>query len=79
MVYIFHRGLENQKTLETTIIYARGEKYYDGDSQRNIKAIFYWTPVTHFFGLSLSVFMCLSEMIEVRSIKFLRRYEEIII
>lgn len=54
----FNRGLEGNKTLQTTIIEARGEKYFEGDSQQSLNAVFYWTPVTPsllFLSLSLSL------------------------
>ncbi|XP_065942394.1 VWFA and cache domain-containing protein 1 isoform X1 [Magallana gigas] len=61
------KGLENLTTLETTIIYARGEKYYDGDSQRNIKAIFYWTPIVA-PGSNFSLCIVMEENNVVRNI-----------
>ncbi|XP_034314932.2 VWFA and cache domain-containing protein 1 isoform X1 [Magallana gigas] len=39
------KGLEGKKTLQTTIIEARGEKYFEGESQQSLNAVFYWTPI----------------------------------
>ncbi|XP_022331682.2 VWFA and cache domain-containing protein 1-like [Crassostrea virginica] len=39
------KGLKGSKSLDTTIMKTRGQKYLDGDTHQNIKAIYHWTPV----------------------------------
>lgn len=39
------KGLESQMSLQTTIIEARGEKFFEGDSQLYLNAVYYWRPI----------------------------------
>lgn len=42
-----YRGLESQTSLKTSIIEARGEKIFEGDSKVYLDAGYYWNPVTN--------------------------------
>ncbi|XP_034328195.2 VWFA and cache domain-containing protein 1 isoform X2 [Magallana gigas] len=39
------KGLDSQTSVKTTIIEARGEKLFEGDSKVYLDAVYYWTPI----------------------------------
>ena len=45
---MYYRGLKGHKSLYTTVMKTRGQKYLEGDSQQNLKASYHWTPVNEY-------------------------------
>lgn len=53
--------MDSQTSLKTTIIEARGEKLFEGDSKVYLDAVYYWTPVTnttHLFSHTFTYLKC---------------------
>ena len=55
VIYLYHRGFKGFKSLDITVVETRGQKYLDGDSHQNIKAIYHWTPVIY-LSIYLSIY-----------------------
>lgn len=69
-----YRGLESQTSLKTTIIEARGEKLFEGDSKVYLDAVYYWTPVTntiHPFYHTFTYLKCEKHFFVVNVVLFL--------
>lgn len=69
-----YRGLESKTSVKTTIIEARGEKLFEGDSKVYLDAVYYWNPVTnttHLFSHKFTYLKCEKHFFVVNVVLFL--------